>query len=612
MYQQQGHNNSSNNTNGLPMDMRQSQPPRHQRSTSTPDTDMMATPSYEQGSRTGNNALLSTGRTQASSSRGGNIGGSTLDMFPSHTQQNNSPYHRHHPNRPALRSGGQFHDYLPPTSSTSHQHETELIPPDLSTSCLSNTDSSDMDSIDRVTPQAYERSSGSSSTITPFHQQHHNHPAAVNPIVSYGNSRCFEPKRPDSVITTSSIISSSDTDHSQAGDSSTESSGGSSVLSASHMGPPSVYAMSGLYGPSPVTCPVSSSGKSHVKTPSSSVMSSVPHLSGTRQPILGTTPFTPSNQTGLYPKTAISSSATSSNESTVNSNHQISNDHSQTFFQPKQLSKFTTSQHHIDPRIFQNPHHPNLAKSNSSSATTSTMPFAHDMDNTINLLPTASKGGSQDISRGAKLEGRIRTISLQQSGDSTNEASKNILSASSANRLGPQENAQQAAFINNPSCLIKRHRRQKSYPVTFQPIITQNNVIPNLQQTSNDPKGYISSEINYKSTNPNGGGGIENVLGAIEIEKSANSGTVVTLVRHGSNPINGHKRSHSYGPQRPSHLIHSGHLQSQLGHRRTGSSVIETLQTLTGSCGHGDPNYNSKEASLAQFLDMLKKEQQEK
>ena len=88
---------------------------------------------------------------------------------------------------------------------------------------------------------------------------------------------------------------------------------------------------------------------------------------------------------------------------------------------------------------------------------------------------------------------------------------------------------------------------------------------------------------------------------------------MVTLVRHGSNPINGHKRSHSYGPQRPSHLIHPGlNLQAQLGHRRAGSSVIETLQTLTGSCGHGDPNYNSKEASLAQFLEMLKKEQQEK
>ena len=506
MYPQQGHNNNSNNTNGLAMDMRQSQPPRHQRSTSTPDTDMMATPNYEQGSRTGNNALLSTGRTQASTSRGGNIGGSTVDMFASHTQQHIPSYHHHHPNRPALRGGGQFQDYLPPTSSTSHQHETELIPPDLSTSCLSNTDSSDMDSIDRVPSQAYQRSSGSSSTITPFHQQHHNHPAAVIPIVSFGNSRCFEPKRPDSVITTSSIISSSDTDHSQAGDSSTESSGGSSVLSGSHMGPPSVYAMSGLYGGSPVTCPVPSSGKSHVKTPSSSssVLSSVPHLSGTRQPILGATHFTQSNQTGLYPKTAISSSATSSNESTVNSNVQVSKDHNQTLFQPKQLSQFTPSQHHLDPRKFQNSLHPNLAKSNSSSATTSTTPFAHDMDNPLNLVPTAPKGGAQDVLRGAKLEGRIRTISLQQSGDSINEASKNILPASSTNRLGSQENAQPAAFSNNPSCLVKRHRRQKSYPVTFQPIITQHNIIPNLQQTSNDPKGYISSEINYKSTNPNG------------------------------------------------------------------------------------------------------------
>merc|ERR1719204_1654358 len=50
-------------------------------------------------------------------------------------------------------------------------------------------------------------------------------------------------KRPDSVITTSSIVSSSDTAPSEAGDSSAESTVGPMV------GPPSAYAIKGLYGP---------------------------------------------------------------------------------------------------------------------------------------------------------------------------------------------------------------------------------------------------------------------------------------------------------------------------------------------------------------------------
>ena len=148
MYQKQGHivnSSNSNNTSILAMDMRPAQPPRHQRSTSTPDTDMTGTHHYEQGGRQEPNALNPTNLSQQSTSRGANIGGSALDMFSPHTQQHNSLYHHHHPNRPTLRGASQFQDYLPPTSSNSHQHETDIIPPDLSTSCLSNTDSSDMD-----------------------------------------------------------------------------------------------------------------------------------------------------------------------------------------------------------------------------------------------------------------------------------------------------------------------------------------------------------------------------------------------------------------------------------------------------------------------------------
>ena len=598
MYHQHGQGNPSNGS-GAPM-----QPPyqtsRHQRSTSTPEhTDMMmrgttAHPYQHNGSPMRSN--------QPSS-------GSSIDMFSSNPAASS---YAHHSTRPTIRGQDRqlFQDYSPSTSSTNtHQqrNEAELIPPVnmTSSSCLSNTD---LNSIERVPPAM------SPSTITPFSSSHLQHP--INPIASFGGSRSIEMKRPDSVITTSSIISSSDTEHSQAGDSSTEStSGGSSVMSGpTMMGPPSVYAMSGLYGASPVAGPsISSSGKpSHGKSPSSLLSS---HMS--RQPLNGSTQ---PNHMGLYPKTtAISSLGASSNEPSL-SNSQEPNQ--QSYFQqhPKhqqlnsqQLPKFSN-----DPRINR---HPNLAKSNSSSTATASTPFGRTEFNDPQFFTpisndTTNGKAAKDALRGTKLEGRIRTISLQQSGNGASNDCPNPATNCPPQFDEQNVNGQSGATpfsINNPSCLIKRHRRQKSYPVTFQPINAHNVIPSNLQmEPSNDPKGYIPTEINYKSTNPNGGG-IEDVLEAIEIEKSANSGTVVTLVRHGSNPINGHKRSHSYGPQRPSHLIHSGlNLQAQLGHRRAGSSVIETLQTLTGSCGHGDPNYNSKEASLAQFLEMLKKEQQEK
>ncbi|QQP55592.1 Solute carrier organic anion transporter family member 5A1like, partial [Caligus rogercresseyi] len=65
--------------------------------------------------------------------------------------------------------------------------------------------------------------------------------------------------------------------------------------------------------------------------------------------------------------------------------------------------------------------------------------------------------------------------------------------------------------------------------------------------------------------------------------------------------IPGHRRSQSHGHHRlpQSCCIH--------GHRRTGSSVIETLQTF--SCGSTEHCYE-RENSLAQFLENLKKEQQ--
>ena len=53
------------------------------------------------------------------------------------------------------------------------------------------------------------------------------------------------------------------------------------------------------------------------------------------------------------------------------------------------------------------------------------------------------------------------------------------------------------------------------------------------------------------------------------------------------------------------------------GHRRTGSSVIDTLQTLTCTSGGNDGGsghycHHHHEESLAKFLEQLRKEQKEK
>ena len=609
---------SSNNANAI--DMRaERNTPRHQRSISTPESDLISEAPMYHVEPSKNNANRD----------GRRCSGSTSDMFSQPQQQQQTSPFKNLQNRRVSGGGLTTIGHQQPSDKNGHYQPTnyfpstsiqgsEHIPPErnnISSSCLSNIiDShSDLDSIERVvSPPPYKEMS--SSTITASFQpnqqhqdQHHltRHPPNMNPTIggfSLGGSKSIELKRPDSVITTSSIISSSDTEHSQAGDSSTEScSGGSSVLSdLKHMGPPSVYAMSGLYGAAPIASSVPSAGRTSSSSGTQFVgMRQAPGLSN------------PNHTLGLF------SQAPSTEFNPNSSNNPTSKEHApQPYFASKPQAKPSLTSK-LDDRNLQKHHHASLIKSNSSSMASHNPTLQGDSK--LIVYPEISK--CPEYPKQTKLEGRIRTISLQQSG--SNEPSKTT-SHSGSNRQGQQETSPSHAgtsTINNPSCLIKRHRRQKSYPVTFQPIVTAHhppgNGLPTLPSpSSNDPSGYgigAATEINYSSTNPNGAG-IDNVLEAIEIEKSANSGggTVVTLVRHGSNPVNGHRRSHSYGPQRPSQLIHAGHLQAQLGHRRTGSSVIETLQTLTGSCGHGDPNYNSKEASLAQFLEMLKKEQQEK
>jgi len=141
-----------------------------------------------------------------------------------------------------------------------------------------------------------------------------------------------------------------------------------------------------------------------------------------------------------------------------------------------------------------------------------------------------------------------------------------------------------SALVNN----VKTHRRQISYPVTFQPI--------NGGASDGAKPCCAGSTVRADDLGAAIGGSVA--------AAAAGGGPArpCTVVRHGSNPINGHKRSHSYGHHRP----------AMQGHRRTGSSVIETLQTL--SCASaGDGTYcHHHEASLAQFLETLRKEQQEK
>ena len=66
----------------------------------------------------------------------------------------------------------------------------------------------------------------------------------------------------------------------------------------------------------------------------------------------------------------------------------------------------------------------------------------------------------------------------------------------------------------------------------------------------------------------------------------------------------GHRRSHSYGHHKGFHEKENYHQR----HRRTGSSVIETLQTLACTGAEQDNPNNS----IAQFLENLRKEQAEK
>lgn len=124
-----------------------------------------------------------------------------------------------------------------------------------------------------------------------------------------------------------------------------------------------------------------------------------------------------------------------------------------------------------------------------------------------------------------------------------------------------------------------------------------------------------------QSSNPvsgtNGGTGVP--LGVTKWPQAHTSQTIPAILPSSVvSRVNGHRRSSSYGHHRAltnsvslgaGGVSSSHHAATRIGHRRTGSSVIETLQTLTCSGAETD---KTREESIAQFLENLKKEQQEK
>ncbi len=91
-------------------------------------------------------------------------------------------------------------------------------------------------------------------------------------------------------------------------------------------------------------------------------------------------------------------------------------------------------------------------------------------------------------------------------------------------------------------------------------------------------------------------------VGGVNAADAAEMVVKMMETRHATNLIKGHRRSHSHGH-------HKGGGEPNHGrHRRTGSSVIETLQTL--ACSGTD--HDNRNESIAQFLENLRKEQQEK
>ena len=130
---------------------------------------------------------------------------------------------------------------------------------------------------------------------------------------------------------------------------------------------------------------------------------------------------------------------------------------------------------------------------------------------------------------------------------------------------------------------ILTHRRQTSHPAILQNSGTGSAVPPAVAAASRTlPQQHVS--VSRHASNP-------------VCQPPVQAAAIV------STHVKGHKRSHSYGYHRNPPMF-------QQSHRRTGSSVIDTLHTL--ACNGTSEQELSHHEYIFQYLEKLRKEQREK
>jgi hypothetical protein len=134
---------------------------------------------------------------------------------------------------------------------------------------------------------------------------------------------------------------------------------------------------------------------------------------------------------------------------------------------------------------------------------------------------------------------------------------------------------------------ILTHRRQTSHPAVLQNAPTS--AVPPAVAAQSRTLPQQHTRVARHASNP---------VGQVPVQPQAAVAAAAIVSQ-----TKGHKRSHSYGYHRNPPMF-------QHGHRRTGSSVIDTLQTLACN-GSAETELNPHE-SILQFLENLRKEQQEK
>ena len=141
---------------------------------------------------------------------------------------------------------------------------------------------------------------------------------------------------------------------------------------------------------------------------------------------------------------------------------------------------------------------------------------------------------------------------------------------------------------------ILTHRRQTSHPAVLQnaPNSTGLSAVPPAVAAQSRTLPQQHTSVARHASNP---------VGQLPVQPQAAVAAASGIVN--GSQSKGHKRSHSYGYHRNPPMF-------QHGHRRTGSSVIDTLQTL--ACNGSTEQELNPQESILQFLENLRKEQQEK